>query len=103
MQDSTAPMMMGHNTTTMSYGHHHPQSQQQQVHNLQTVGHSGLDFTPLESSAKGSPGRTMSAPVIAPLSSLDAFGDNLSQVKCKRRPHMISMHNFTYNDGGAEY
>ncbi|CAK9876097.1 unnamed protein product [Sphagnum jensenii] len=99
MQGSTAPMMMGPDTTTMSYGHHHPQSQQQQVHNLQTVGHSGLDFKPLESSAEASLGRTMSAPVIAPVSSLDAFGDNLSQLSSGWEGELQSVVNMGFLQG----
>ncbi|CAM6048598.1 unnamed protein product [Sphagnum compactum] len=99
MQGSTAPMMMGPNTTTMSYGHHHPQSQQQQVHNLQTVGHSGLDFKPLESSAEASLRRTMSAPVIAPPSSLDAFGDNLSQLSSGWEGELQSVVNMGFLQG----
>ncbi|CAK9226733.1 unnamed protein product [Sphagnum jensenii] len=99
MQGSTAPMIMGPNTTTMSYGHHHPQSQQQQVHNLQTVGHSGLDFKPLESSAEASLGRTMSAPVIGPVSSLDAFGDNLSQLSSGWEGELQSVVNMGFLQG----
>ncbi|CAM6077307.1 unnamed protein product [Sphagnum tenellum] len=99
MQGSTAPMMMGPDTTTMSYGHHHPQSQQQQVHNLQTVGHSGLDFKPLESSAEASLGRTRSAPVIAPVSSLDAFGDNLSQLSSGWEGELQSVVNMGFLQG----
>ncbi|CAM6026277.1 unnamed protein product [Sphagnum balticum] len=98
-QGSTAPMMMGPNTTTMSYGHHHPQSQQQQVHNLQTVGRSGLDFKPLESSAEASLGRTMSAPVISPLSSLGAFGDNLSQLSSGWEGELQSVVNMGFLQG----
>lgn len=90
---------MGPNTTTMSYGHHHPQSQQQQVHNLQTVGHSGLDFKPLESSAEASLGRTMSAPVIGPVSSLDAFGDNLSQLSSGWEGELQSVVNMGFLQG----
>jgi hypothetical protein len=78
--NASTTMMMGPNPTAMLYGHHQP-PQQHQVHNLQSFGPSGLDFTPVKSASEACIRRTMSAPVAAPWSSLDAFADNLSQVK----------------------
>ncbi len=77
---ASTTMMMGPNPTAMLYGHHQ-QPQQHQVHNLQSFGPSGLDFTPAKSASEACIRRTMSAPVAAPWSCLDAFADNLSQVK----------------------
>jgi hypothetical protein len=77
---ASTTMMMGPNPTAMLYGHHQ-QPQQHQVHNLQSFGPSGLDFTPAKPASEACIRRTMSAPVVAPWSCLDAFADNLSQVK----------------------
>ncbi|CAM6044671.1 unnamed protein product [Sphagnum compactum] len=76
---ASTTMMMGPNPTAMLYGHHQ-QPQQHQVHNLQSFGPSGLDFTPAKSASEACIRRTMSAPVAAPWSCLDAFADNLSQL-----------------------
>jgi hypothetical protein len=77
---ASTTMMMCPNPTAMLYGHHQ-QPQQHQVHNLQSFGPSGLDFTPAKPASEACIRRTMSAPVVAPWSCLDAFADNLSQVK----------------------
>jgi hypothetical protein len=76
---ASTTMMMGPNPTAMLYGHHQ-QPQQHQVHNLQSFGPSGLDFTPAKPASEACIRRTMSAPVVAPWSCLDAFADNLSQL-----------------------
>lgn len=77
MQTHLSPpaMMLGPDLSN-PYGHHQAP---RQAPMQQLGGPSGLDFRPLEGATEASLRRTMSAPVTAPLSCLEVFGEALSQ------------------------